>query len=223
MRAIIAEWSASSYYGELLSDCLPLPFLTWTEVAPCVAALLPPCSIAFFLEALFATPPSDIWTGTPPSAQRTLPFEHFTVRARSAARCASSFTPPRAVDASVRLEHDARTELRCAPVAVASWLWPLPSESKPHLPCSAVRVGAARSFFATKVLRQSRGEGQRALVEHQVPLEKVKRVCTPSSPPPSSVCTLLPPPLLPSSPPRPCRPPHSRVHLHRICTSTEHA
>ena len=49
MRAIIAEWSASSYYGELLSDCLPLPFLTWTEVAPYVAALLPPCSIAFFL------------------------------------------------------------------------------------------------------------------------------------------------------------------------------
>jgi hypothetical protein len=125
MRAIIAEWSASSYYGELLSDCLPLPFLTWTEVAPCVAALLPPCSIAFFLEALFATPPSDIWTGTPPSAQRTLPFEHFTVRARSAARCASSFTLPRAVDAPVRLTHDTRTELRCAPIAVASWLWPV--------------------------------------------------------------------------------------------------
>lgn len=142
---------------------------------------------------------------------------------RSAARCASSFPLPRAVDAPVRLTHDTRTELRCAPVAVASWLWPLPSESKPHLPCSAVRVGAARSFFATKVLRQSRGEGQRALVERQVPLEKVKRVCTPSSPPPSPVRTLLPPPLLPSSPPRPCRPPHSRVHLHRICTSTEHA
>ena len=118
MRAIIAEWSASSYYGELLSDCLPLPFLTWTEVAPCVAALLPPCSIAFFLEALFATPPSDIWTGTPPSAQRTLPFEHFTVRARSAARCASSFTTPRAVDAPVRLAHDTRTELRYAPAAM---------------------------------------------------------------------------------------------------------
>ena len=150
------------------------------------------------------------------SPVRTSPFEH-------AARCASSFTLPRAVDAPVRLTHDTRTELRCAPVAVASWLWPLPSESKPHLPCSAVRVGAARSFFATKVLRQSHGEGQRALVERQVPLEKVKRVCTPSSPPPSPVRTLLPPPLLPSSPPRPCRPPHSRVHLHRICTSTEHA
>ena len=150
----------------------------------------------------------------------TSPFKHAR---RSAARCASSFPLPRAVDAPVRLTHDTRTELRCAPVAVASWLWPLPSESKPHLPCSAVRVGAARSFFATKVLRQSRGEGQRALVERQVPLEKVKRVCTPSSPPPSPVRTLLPPPLLPSSPPRPCRPPHSRVHLHRICTSTEHA
>jgi len=77
----------------------------------------------------------------------TSPFKHAR---RSAARCASSFPLPRAVDAPVRLTHDTRTELRCAPVAVASWLWPLPSESKPHLPCSAVRVGAARSFFATK-------------------------------------------------------------------------
>ena len=203
----------------------PLTIFDLCRLAPCVAALLPACSMAFFLEVCNTTL-RQIWTGTPPphraaglSRSNTSPFEH-------AARCASSFTLPRAVDAPVRLTHDTRTELRCAPVAVASWLWPLPSESKPHLPCSAVRVGAARSFFAvvvTKVLRQSRGEGQRALVERQVPLEKVKRVCTPSSPPPSPVRTLLPPPLLPSSPPRPCRPPHSRVHLHRICTSTEHA
>jgi hypothetical protein len=49
----------------------------------------------------------------------TSPFKHAR---RSAARCASSFPLPRAVDAPVRLTHDTRTELRCAPVAVASWL-----------------------------------------------------------------------------------------------------
>jgi hypothetical protein len=55
----------------------------------------------------FATPPSDIWTGTPPT-QRLSRSKHFTVRAGSAARCTSSFPLARAVDQRVRLNHSAR-------------------------------------------------------------------------------------------------------------------
>ena len=75
------------YHGELLSDCLPLPCLTWTEVAPCVARFSPLApsqfsGLIFKIEALQHHPPT-YGPGPPPTA--ALPFEtlHRSSRQRS--------------------------------------------------------------------------------------------------------------------------------------------
>ena len=112
------------YHGELLSDCLPLPCLTWTEVAPCVARFSPLApsqfsGLIFKIEALQHHPPT-YGPGPPPHSgspvRNTSPFE----------QAAQHDAPPPSLLLAQLISACgstiARDELRCANVAAAPQL-----------------------------------------------------------------------------------------------------
>ena len=155
------------YHGELLSDCLPLPCLTWTEVAPCVARFSPLApsqfsGLIFKIEALQHHPPT--YGPGPPPPQRLSRSKHFTVRAGSAARCTSSFPLARAVDQRVRLNHSARrAEVRKRRRSTSALAVTILSHNLTNFLRTAVWSAVTRSRYCEQKRLSSSHSSERAL------------------------------------------------------------